>query len=561
MKFLMSQISFFLTSSTTRRNTKLLIKFILLLVFMITLFSFLFHIIMIYENREYSWITGFYWTLTVMSTLGFGDITFISDLGKTFSIIVLISGIFFLLILLPFTFIQFFYAPFLQARQQFRTPRELNKSVSGHIIITNYDTVTESFINKLKEYNYKYIILSSDIQESNELYDSGITVVYGDVDDPKTYSAVNVEKSAMVVATGNDRINTNIAFTVREISPDVTIVTFAREFDSVDILKLAGSNYVLQLGEMLGASLSRRVSAGRGQANPIGNFDKLIIAESTVKFTDLVGKTLRKSSIRQLTGVNIIGIWERGRFSLPNPDSMILENTVLVLAGTKKQIAAFDKQFHSFQKNTPFVIIIGAGTVGLAAAKQFQERNIDYWIIEKNYDKMKNVRNLIPGDASDINILEKAGIKNADACLITTNDDDTNIYLTIYCRRLRPNIQILTRANLEKNFSTLYRAGSDIVMSYTNTGADAIFNLLNKGNIILVAEGLQVFSVLAPETIIGKNLAESDIRNQTGCSVIALKNNSDINLNPTPETVINNQDEIILIGTSDTKKTFMEKFI
>ncbi len=516
---------------------------------------------MIYENREYSWITGFYWTLTVMSTLGFGDITFISDLGKTFSIIVLISGIFFLLILLPFTFIQFFYAPFLQARQQFRTPRELNKSVSGHIIITNYDTVTESFINKLKEYNYKYIILSSDIQEANELYDSGITVVYGDVDDPKTYSAVNVEKSAMVVATGNDRINTNIAFTVREISPDVTIVTFAREFDSVDILKLAGSNYVLQLGEMLGASLSRRVSAGRGQANPIGNFDKLIIAESTVKFTDLVGKTLRKSSIRQLTGVNIIGIWERGRFSLPNPDSMILENTVLVLAGTKKQIAAFDKQFHSFQKNTPFVIIIGAGTVGLAAAKQFQERNIDYWIIEKNYDKMKNVRNLIPGDASDINILEKAGIKNADACLITTNDDDTNIYLTIYCRRLRPNIQILTRANLEKNFSTLYRAGSDIVMSYTNTGADAIFNLLNKGNIILVAEGLQVFSVLAPETIIGKNLAESDIRNQTGCSVIALKNNSDINLNPTPETVINNQDEIILIGTSDTKKTFMEKFI
>lgn len=557
----MSQISFFLTSSTTRRNTKLLFKFILLLFFMITLFSFLFHLIMVYENREYSWITGFYWTLTVMSTLGFGDITFISDLGKTFSIVVLISGIFFLLILLPFTFIQFFYAPFLQARQQFRTPRELNKSVSGHIIITNYDTVTDSFINKLKEYNYKYIILSSDIQEANELYDSGISVIYGDVDDPKTYSAVNVEKSAMVVATGNDRINTNIAFTVREISPDVTIVTFAREFESVDILYLAGSNYVLQLGEMLGSSLSRRVSAGRGQANPIGNFDKLIIAESTVKYTDLVGKTLRKSSIRQLTGVNVIGIWERGRFSLPNPDSMILENTVLVLAGTKKQISAFDKQFHSYQKNAPLVIIIGAGTVGLAAAKQFQERNIDYWIIEKNYDKIKNVRNVIPGDASDITILEKAGIKIADACLITTNDDDTNIYLTIYCRRLRPDIQILTRANLEKNFSTLYRAGSDIVMSYTNIGADAMFNLLNKGNIILIAEGLQVFSVLSPETIKGKNLAESDIRNQTGCSVIALKNNSDINLNPTPETVINDEDEIILIGTSDTKKAFMEKFI
>jgi hypothetical protein len=57
-----------------------------------------------YEGRQFSWITGFYWTLTVMSTLGFGDITFASDLGFVFSMIVLLSGIVFLLIMLPFRF-------------------------------------------------------------------------------------------------------------------------------------------------------------------------------------------------------------------------------------------------------------------------------------------------------------------------------------------------------------------------------------------------------------------------------------------------------------------------
>jgi transaldolase / glucose-6-phosphate isomerase len=36
------------------------------------------------EGREHSWITGVYWTLTVMSTLGFGDITFETDLGRLF---------------------------------------------------------------------------------------------------------------------------------------------------------------------------------------------------------------------------------------------------------------------------------------------------------------------------------------------------------------------------------------------------------------------------------------------------------------------------------------------
>lgn len=45
-----------------------------------------------------------------MSTLGFGDITFHTDLGRAFSMLVVISGLMFLLVLMPFTFIEFFYA-------------------------------------------------------------------------------------------------------------------------------------------------------------------------------------------------------------------------------------------------------------------------------------------------------------------------------------------------------------------------------------------------------------------------------------------------------------------
>jgi voltage-gated potassium channel len=71
------------------------------------------------EGRYHSWITGVYWTLTVMTTLGFGDITFASDIGRFFSIIVLLSGIVLLLILLPFMFIRLFYAPWLEAQVRF----------------------------------------------------------------------------------------------------------------------------------------------------------------------------------------------------------------------------------------------------------------------------------------------------------------------------------------------------------------------------------------------------------------------------------------------------------
>jgi hypothetical protein len=60
-----------------------------------------------------------------MSTLGFGDITFRSDAGRAFSAAVLMSGALFILVLLPFAFIQFVFTPWMESREAARTPRKL----------------------------------------------------------------------------------------------------------------------------------------------------------------------------------------------------------------------------------------------------------------------------------------------------------------------------------------------------------------------------------------------------------------------------------------------------
>ncbi|MCG8619338.1 MAG: ion channel, partial [Desulfobacterales bacterium] len=97
LKIMATQLTLILKTGGKKSNDWILIKFGLVLAFLFTLFSVLFHVLMVYEGREYSWMTGFYWTLTTMSTLGFGDITFHSDAGRFFSIVVLFSGIVFLL--------------------------------------------------------------------------------------------------------------------------------------------------------------------------------------------------------------------------------------------------------------------------------------------------------------------------------------------------------------------------------------------------------------------------------------------------------------------------------
>ena len=92
MKFLPAQLYYLLGERAMRRNLRALASYLLLLTATIAAYSILFHAIMLYEGQEHSWLTGFYWTLTVMSTLGFGDITFQSDLGRAFSIVVLLSS-------------------------------------------------------------------------------------------------------------------------------------------------------------------------------------------------------------------------------------------------------------------------------------------------------------------------------------------------------------------------------------------------------------------------------------------------------------------------------------
>jgi voltage-gated potassium channel len=96
---------------------------------------------------------------------------------------------------------------------------------------------------------------------------------------------------------------------------------------------LAGANQVLQMGEILGRSLARRTLGGNARVHVIGHIDELVIGEATAQGTPLIGRTLAESKLRETTGVNVVGMWERGKFKQPLPDTEITDKSVLVLAG------------------------------------------------------------------------------------------------------------------------------------------------------------------------------------------------------------------------------------
>ncbi|MEZ5226361.1 MAG: potassium channel family protein [Acidimicrobiales bacterium] len=115
----------YLAGPLRRRDLRMVLILLSIFVALVVTFTVVFHELMAREGQRHSWATGFYWTLVTMTTLGFGDITFTSDLGRVFSVVVLLTGTAFLLILLPFAFIQFVFVPWMNRRDASRAPRSL----------------------------------------------------------------------------------------------------------------------------------------------------------------------------------------------------------------------------------------------------------------------------------------------------------------------------------------------------------------------------------------------------------------------------------------------------
>ena len=450
-------------------------------VVIVAIYSTVFHEVMEFEGQRHSWPTAVYWTLVTMSTLGYGDIAFESDLGRTFSVVVLLSGSAFILVLLPFSFIQFVFVPWMESSQRARAPRRIPESVSGHVLLTGTGAIERALIRRLERAGIRYAALVSDVDEALRLHDEGFQVMVGDLDDPNAFRAAGVERAALVAATSSDTANTNIAFTVREISESVRVVATVDREASVDILQLAGCDQVLRLSEMLGRALARRVLVPDGRTHVIGALGELLVAEATPPEA-FTGKPLSDSGLRQRTGLTVGGVWERGELTVARPTTVLSPSSTLVLAGSRAQLDAYDELFGVERSFASPIIVIGGGRVGRAAAATLAGAGLDHRIIEQNADRAGDPDRYVVGDAAEFSVLEQAGIKDSPSVLITTHDDDVNVYLTIYCRRLRSDIQIIARARLDRNVSTLHRAGADAVLSYASTGANAIWNVLSADN-------------------------------------------------------------------------------
>jgi Trk K+ transport system NAD-binding subunit len=551
-----------------RRNLLILGLYCVFLVVIIIVYSLIFGGLMrTLEGEEYSFATSVYWTITAMTTLGFGDITFTSDAGRLFSGLVTLSGVFFLLIVFPFGTISLFMAPWVERSLRYRPRVEAPAQLADHVVLCGWDAVTHALAQFLQAGGIPYVLVEPGYEQVRRLDEEGIKVVYGIPTDARVLQRVRVESARIVVANMVDTDNANLVLTVKALC-DTPVVAVATEIERADLLKIAGGEHVVPLREILGGYLAVRSTTWGAMSHVVDSMGSLLFAEIPAHGTPLAGLTLAETGIREKTGVSVIGIWERGRFALPTPDTRIDEGTVMLLAGSAEQLELLER-FVGENSSEDLVLIMGFGTVGRSAAGFLEREGVPYVVVDKNaavlsedIPEIRGARRVVQGDASRRALLEEADVEHARGLIITTNDDGANVFITLACRHLNQHIRIVVRANREENVSELYAAGADFVVSHASVGASILSNVIEGRKTIFLTEGVHIFLRTVPARLAGVTLAASRLRTLTGATLIAVQREGEEepDLNVEPDTVLEPGATLVLVGSPESEGLFSERF-
>ena len=537
-----------------------ILKYLLALMGILIIYSILFQVIMVrVEGEQHSWVTALYWTLMVMSTLGFGDVAFQSDIGRIFTIVVLTTGVIQLMILIPIVFIRF--APWLERVMRIKPPRSLPESISNHVIITSYESViTPGLLSRFEDDGIPAFVIQADNEKATQQHLEGLHIVAGEPDETSTYDSVRVQNARMVIVNDIDTENANSILTIREVAPDVPIVALAQFDQSVDVLELSGANHVLPLKRWLGEQLANRASSRYSPFSEVGQFEGLRIVELPVFQSAFANRTVRDTRLRELTGVSIVGVWDGSLLKAIDSDLRLLPEHVLVLAGTDEQLGTLGNEVAVPDANLNPVLIIGGGRVGIAATRRLQEKKVPVYIVEKDPALRERLQGVCDrvfiGDAAEYEVLYEAGILNAPSVIITTNDDAVNIYLSSYCRHLNKKIRIVSRITHERNLEAVHRAGADLVLRYGSLGVEAIMATIENRSLLLLGENIQLFKIETPTALVGKTLYESGIGADTGMIVLAIQKKNEFIANPPKSVLLVKGAILFVLGSTDQRDQF-----
>lgn len=451
--------------------------------------------------------------------------------------------------------------PFLEDAFSTTVPRSV-ESVSDHVVVCSYTSRAEALIAELESLGVSYVVVEQDREQAVNLYEGGYRVILNDPETMDGLDAARVPSARAVVADVSDQVDTSIVLAAKELAEDVPVVSVVETPSMSTYHELAGADQVLSPRPLLGESLASKVTTAvtTDLDDAIAIDEDLELAEVAVRHgSQLAGTTLAGSDIRETAGVNVIGAWFRGEFNAsPSPTARLDAGTVLLVSGRPTQLERLVEltrtEVRQFEAGE--TVVVGHGEVGRTVTSALTAAGVSYTTVDREPGEAVDV----VGDATNPDTLREAGIEDARTVVLALPNDTATEFATLVVRDLSPGTEVVARAEDEDSIPKMYRAGADYVLALSRvTGRLIASHLLADRDVLSLDQQVEVVRTAAPG-LAGDTLAAADVRDRTGCTVVAVERGNTVVADVGPETTIEAGDELVVVGTDEGVRSFETLF-
>jgi len=186
----------------------------------------------------------------------------------------------------------------------------------------------------------------------------------------------------------------------------------------------------------------------------------------------------------------------------------VAETFVAEALSGRRQRRRMERQVEGLRDH---IVVCGYGRVGATVARELEHAGVPVVVIDTVAQSVEEAKTeghlVVEGDATNDDVLVRAGVDRARALITAVDSDATNVYVTLSARALNPKLFIVARANEEGSEGKLRQAGAHRVVSpYTRAGrqiaelatrprvADFIDFALSHGQLAFTIEEVEVAS-------------------------------------------------------------------
>jgi voltage-gated potassium channel len=288
--------------------------------------------------EHYSFLDALYMTIITVSTVGYGEVHPLSDIGKIFNMFLIVTNLG-LFTYLVSTLTGYFLDGEFRQHLKLRKMERSIKALRGHIILCGYGRNGQAAGNILRQNNIPFVVVERQKIEKQHLE----YFIEGDATTEEVLTDAGiVQASAIIITLPVDAENVYIVLTARQLNANLKIISRASEDQAVKKMKIAGADNVIMPDKIGGAHMATLVTSP-----DVNEFIDMMSSDSFAGTTIqelTIGKPVILGDLDpwRSTGATILGVKNKDDKYAMNPGYLqrMDKDDKIMAMGTKEQISA-----------------------------------------------------------------------------------------------------------------------------------------------------------------------------------------------------------------------------